>query len=99
MNKFYKREALGYMICRFEGVLIIYFLLCYLIGSNKLQIRNQLCESVKQTDVGAILLTVEENYTEEFYAKYLHDFVQIVSVASQTNNDLKRRQYEVSSNM
>ncbi len=45
--------------------------------------RDQLCESVKQTAIGEVL----ENYDHDceiFFQKYLHDFVRIVHTSTQT---------------
>ena len=66
------------------------------LGSNKLMLRNQLSELVKQTHIGGILLTVEQYHIEEFYLKYLNDFVRIVHSCVQNNNEHRTRQYEVS---
>ena len=55
-----------------------------------------LCESIKQTPVGKVMLTVDQNSTEEFYTKYLHDFVRIVHMCTQSDGECESREYEVS---
>ena len=58
-------------------------------------LRNQLCELVKQTEIGEVLLTVDQYHVEDFYLKYLHDFVRIVHLNVRSKTDHGTRQYEV----
>ena len=52
-------------------------LLFHILGSNNIQLCNQLCEIVNGTQVGDILLKVDHNSNEDFYTRYLHDFVHM----------------------
>ncbi len=56
---------------------------------------KRLSKVVEVTPIGAILLAVEENYIDEFYVKYLHDFVRIIHPCLENYSNFKERQYEV----
>lgn len=66
------------------------------VGSSNVMLCNQLCETVKQTQVGEILLEVDEDSIEDFYSRYLQDFVQIVHTSTQRDSEYELRGCKVS---
>lgn len=70
--------------------------LCHYIasGSAVSQLHKHLCDTVEQTQVGDLLISVNglQDY-EDFYKKYLHDFVRFVHKSNL--KDHKDLEYEV----
>ena len=56
----------------------------------------QLCEAICQMEVGEVLKSVEDEYCEEFYRYYLHDFVRIAHNSQHKSPEQEEEEYNVS---
>ena len=54
-----------------------------------------MCAAVEQTTIGEMLATVEENDIEDFYKKYLYDFVRHAHGCKHKNQADESNEYEV----
>ena len=50
---------------------------------------------MEPTPVGDVLGTVYDVNCEDFYRKYLHDFVRLAHICTHTNQEDKDQEYEV----
>lgn len=75
---------------------MIYFCACMHVASDQVQIYKQLCATVEPTIIGEILQTVNEADCEDFYLKYLHDFVRLAHRCKHKNQEDDIQEYEVS---
>ncbi len=66
----------------------------YSVGNDKCSMYKQLGISVKQTPVGRVLEQVDQCDYEDFYKKYLHDFVRTVHRCNHTKPEQKIQEYE-----
>ncbi len=66
----------------------------YSLGNDKCSLYKQLGISVKQTPVCRVLEQVDQHDYEDFYKKYLHDFVRIVHQCNHTKPEQKIQEYE-----
>ena len=64
-------------------------------GNNRRALHLQLCEGVCQTEVGEVLKSVPEEYCEEFYKYYLHDYVRNVHTSQQKKSEEEEEEYSV----
>lgn len=64
-------------------------------GEVKSQLYKQLCDAVEQTPVGDLLVEVGPCDYEDFYKKYLHDFVRIVHRSTTQDCGQEIQEYEV----
>lgn len=67
----------------------------FVVGNDKSDVHEQLCAALDHNAVGEVLKLVDEFDCEEFYMKYLHDFVRFVHKCNHTNEDSKSQEYEV----
>ena len=61
-------------------------------GNDKSSLQKQLCDSIEPTPVGGVLRAVNQEDCEDFYKKYLNDFVRIVH---RCNHNYVSQEYEV----
>ena len=54
---------------------------------------------MEQTTVGRVLSTVDQDNSEDFYKKYLHDFVRIVHACNHKDEESKNHEYEVTNEL
>ena len=66
-----------------------------LLGDDELQLHQQLCAAVMPTAVGEVLKGVSEQDCEDFYRRYLHDFVRLVHGCKHKKWELEIKEYEV----
>ena len=72
------------------------YVLIVLLGDDKLQLHQQLCEAVMPTPVGEVLRGVSEQDCEDFYRHYLHDFVRLVQRCKHSKKrEFETKEYEV----
>ena len=64
-------------------------------GSNRKAFHHQLCEGVGQTEVGEVLKSVSEEYSEEFYQRYRHDYVRNVHTSQHKKLEDEEKEYSV----
>ena len=65
-------------------------------GDTRQQLHAQLCILVSQTSIGEILRLVEEANCEEFYQRYLHDFIRSVHKCNYKQPDnMMEKKYRV----
>ena len=57
---------------------------------------EQLCAFVRDTPVGAILESVDSDNYEDFYKRYLHDFVMGMHRCKHKSSDLTAMELQVS---
>ena len=60
---------------------------------DRVQLYNQLCAT---TNIGEVLSSVGEFDCEDFYRKYLHDFVRLAHRCKHSNKEDDIREYDVS---
>ena len=77
--------ALSYDICIF----------CF-VDDDKVQLHLQLCASIDQTPIHEILKEVDESFHDQFYKKYLYDFVRLAHRSDCKNKTHAKKEYEVS---
>ena len=65
-------------------------------GNNRQALYKQLCEAIHQMEVGEVLSSVRDEYCEEFYKFYLHDFVRNVHKSQSKKQDQAQTEYNVS---
>ena len=58
-------------------------------------LHQELCIAVEQTVIGGLLGRVENAYCEDFYKRYLHDFVRLVHMSRQKDLNFEKQEYEV----
>lgn len=85
----------------------MYSVLCYLVfiwlclhvqwflGNNRRALHKQLCEAIYQMEVGEVLKSVQDEYCEDFYKFYLHDFVRSVHQSQQKKKEQEDAEYKV----
>ena len=66
-----------------------------LIGTHIWEVHSQLCEILTDTPVASILNEVPEEHWIEFYQLYLHDFLRSVHLVTYENQDMAKKEYEV----
>ena len=66
-----------------------------IIGPNKLNRRNQLCEELQKTYIGQVLMEVDECDSHCLYECYLHDFVRMVHGCRHKNPTYTDLEYKV----
>ena len=59
-----------------------------------LEVYQQLCRLVEVTAIGEVLDTVDMSESEDFYAKYCHDFMRLAHKCNQQGHD-EDKEYEV----
>lgn len=67
-----------------------------IVGSDKAMLHEQLCLIVDTTPIGAVLKRVDGTDSNNFYQRYLHDFVRLVHKCNHKQDDDQNREYEVS---
>jgi hypothetical protein len=65
-------------------------------GNNRQALHKQLCEAIHQMEVGEVLISVGDEYCEEFYKYYLHDFVRNVHKSQNKKQEHVETEYNVS---
>ena len=65
-------------------------------GKNRQALHKQLCEAIHQMEVGDVLASVRDEYCEEFYKFYLHDFVRNVHKSQNKKQEQAETEYNVS---
>ena len=65
-------------------------------GNNRQALHRQLCEAILNMEVGEVLTSVEDEYCEDFYKHYLHDFVRIAHVSQHKKAEQEEKEYNVS---
>ncbi len=65
-------------------------------GNNRQALHKQLCEAIHQMEVGEVLISVGDEYCEEFYKYYLHDFVRTIHQSQNVEIKLVEAEYSVS---
>lgn len=58
-------------------------------------LHKQLCFGVEGTAIGEVLSKVKEEDCEDFYKRYLSDFVKLVHKCSKKNRDCEIQEYKV----
>lgn len=58
-------------------------------------LHKQLCLGMEVTPVGEVLSKVKEDQCEDFYKKYLNDFVKLVHKCSKKRRDCEIQEYKV----
>ena len=71
------------------------YLFCY-TGNNRETLHKQLCEAIHQMEVGEVLTSVQDEYSEDFYKHYLHDFVRNVHKSQNKKQEQADTEYNVS---
>ena len=71
-------------------------ILFYRTGNNRQALHKQLCEAIHQMEVGEVLTSVRDEYGEEFYRYYLHDFVRNVHKSQNKKQEQAETEYNVS---
>ena len=66
-----------------------------IIGDGKHDLHKQLYEAVEPTTVGGVLGNVDIHDSEDFYIRYLHDFVRLVHRTEHSEAKNKTKEYEV----
>ena len=66
------------------------------IDYDKSKLYNQVSVSVGSTSIGEVLSTVDDVDCEEFYKKYLHDFVRLAHNCTHRNKEDEDQECEVS---
>lgn len=56
---------------------------------------QQLCAAVEGTVVGGLLSGVKSAHCDDFYQRYLHDFVRLVHMCNQKDLEFELQEYEV----
>ena len=69
-------------------------ILCYL-GHNRQALHKQLCEGIHQLEVGEVFKCVQEEYSEQFYGYYLHDYVRSVHKCQHKKPEQEEMEYSV----
>ena len=70
-------------------------MLLILPGNNREALHKQLCEAINQVEVGEVLKSVDDEYCEDFYKYYLHDFVKSVHQSQHKEQEQKEQEYNV----
>ena len=77
-------------------VILLLFLLCLVhVGNSRPALHKQLCEAIHQMEVGEALSSVQNDYCEDFYKYYLHDFVRNVHKSQNKKQDQAETEYTV----
>ncbi len=67
-----------------------------LSGGDRVQLHRQLCAAVEPTAVGEVLRGVNDQDCEDFYKRYLHDFVRLVHMCKHGKmTEYEIKEYEV----
>ena len=56
----------------------------------------QLCTILEPTAIGGVLSVVDDNNYEDFYKKYLHDFVRLSHSCKHKQQEYDNQEYKVS---
>ena len=64
-------------------------------GDNRKALHQQLCEGVGQTEVGEVLKSIPEEYSEEFYQRYCHDYVRNMHTSQHKKQEDEEEEYSV----
>ena len=65
-------------------------------GNNRQALHKQLCEAIHQMEVGEVLALVRDEYCEDFYKYYLHDFVRTIHKSQNSETEQVGAEYSVS---
>ena len=65
-------------------------------GNSRQALHKQLCEAIFQMEIGEVLKSVQDEYCEDFYKYYLHDFVRSVHMCQHKKNEQEEAEYNVS---
>lgn len=65
-------------------------------GNNRQVLHRQLCEAIYHMEVGDVLKSVEDEYCEDFYKYYLHDFVRLAHNSQHKKQEQEQEEYNVS---
>ena len=73
-----------------------YYFLPYNVGNNRQALHKQLCEAIHQMEVSEVLSSVQDDYCEDFYKYYLHDFVRNVHKSQNKKQEQAEAEHSVS---
>ena len=75
------------------SLIVIY--MCH-TGNDRQALHKQLCEAIHQMEVGDVLASVRDEYCEDFYKYYLHDFVRTIHKSQNSETEQVGAEYSVS---
>ena len=70
-----------------------YYVLSCIVDKQALY--TQLCEAINQIEVGEVLTSVQNEYSEEFYKYYLHDLIRTVHKSQNIKPEQVETEYNV----